>query len=208
MAVEPPVKRVIAFIDGQNLYHAARENFGYGYPNYDVSALARAVCAREAGWQLVETRFCTGVPEAKENVKWNAYWGRKLLTMSRQGVVTFTRPLRYRNKTVSLPGGGSYGYRAAEEKGIDVRIAIDVIRLAHHKRYDVGLIFSQDQDLSEAAKEIREIAKEQDRWIKVASAYPDEPNAQSNHRGINGTDWKQIDRATYDQCLDAHDKGP
>jgi len=26
---EPPEKRAIAFIDGQNLYHAARESFGY-----------------------------------------------------------------------------------------------------------------------------------------------------------------------------------
>ena len=36
---EPPIKRAVAFVDGQNLFHAAREAFGYTYPNYNVSAL-------------------------------------------------------------------------------------------------------------------------------------------------------------------------
>ena len=49
---EPPTKRAVAFVDGQNLFHAAREAFGYTYPNYDVSALAGLVCARQ-GWELV-----------------------------------------------------------------------------------------------------------------------------------------------------------
>jgi uncharacterized LabA/DUF88 family protein len=38
-----------------------------------------------------------------------------------------------------------------EEKGIDVRIALDVIAEAHRRAYDVALILSQDQDLSEVA---------------------------------------------------------
>ena len=44
MAVEPPEKRAIAFIDGQNLFHAVRESFGYHYPNYDVQCLAESIC--------------------------------------------------------------------------------------------------------------------------------------------------------------------
>jgi hypothetical protein len=39
MPQEPQRKRVVSFIDGQNLFYAAREAFGYTYPNYDVSAL-------------------------------------------------------------------------------------------------------------------------------------------------------------------------
>jgi len=42
---EPPVKRAIVFVDGQNLFHAAREAFGYAYLNYDVSALAKQIGA-------------------------------------------------------------------------------------------------------------------------------------------------------------------
>ena len=44
MRPEPLVKRTVAFIDGQNLFHSVREAFGYTYPNYDALALARAVC--------------------------------------------------------------------------------------------------------------------------------------------------------------------
>ncbi len=62
MPAEPLVKRAVAFVDGQNLFHSARESFGYYYPNYDVLALAKAVCRKE-GWELVQARFYTGVPD-------------------------------------------------------------------------------------------------------------------------------------------------
>ena len=51
MAPEPSVKRAVAFVDGQNLFFAARQAFGYTYPNYDFPALATAVCNAN-GWQL------------------------------------------------------------------------------------------------------------------------------------------------------------
>ena len=41
------------------------------------------------------------------------------------------------------------------------------------------MIFSQDQDLSEAADEVRLIAREQGRWIKLASAFPFSPTARN-----------------------------
>jgi hypothetical protein len=53
-----------------------------------------------------------------------------------------------------------------------------------------------DQDLFEVAEELRLIARERDRWIKMASAYPFSP-AVRHVRGINKTDWIQIDCATY-----------
>lgn len=206
MRSEPQVKLTVAFIDGQNLFHAVRSAFGYTYPNYDVSALARTVSAAK-GWQLAQVRFYTGVPDAGDDARWNAFWAAKLLHMSRQGVFTFTRALRYRNQVVNLPGGSQHTFLAAEEKGIDVRIALDVIRMAHRNEYDVALIFSQDQDLSEVAGEVRAISQEQGRWIKLASAFPVSPVARSR-RGINSTDWIRIEREQYDQCLDPRDYRP
>ncbi|MDI1252771.1 NYN domain-containing protein [Thermomonas sp.] len=203
MLTEPALKRAVVFIDGQNLYHAARIGFGYTHPNFDVLALSTAVCIQR-GWQLEETRFYTGVPELRDNAFWHRYWSGKMRDMRHKKIVVFSRPLRYRNQTVKLPDGSSHTVRAGEEKGIDVRIAIDIIRLAHHGRYDVAIVFSQDQDLSEAADEVRHIAQEQQRWIKVASAYPQSPTSH-NRRGINGTDWIPIDRATYDAALDPKD---
>lgn len=94
-----------------------------------------------------------------------------------------------------------------EEKGIDVRIALDVIRMAHWREFDVALVFSQDQDLSEVAAEVRLISREQTRWIKIASAFPLSPTTR-NRRGINNTDWVPIDRNLYDSCLDLRDYRP
>ena len=91
-----------------------------------------------------------------------------------------------------------------QEKGIDVRIALDIIRATLQNACDVCLVFSQDQDLSEVADEVRIIAREQGRWIKMASAFPVSPTAK-NTRGINGTDWIKIDRKTYDACIDPND---
>ncbi|MDE2142455.1 MAG: NYN domain-containing protein [Elusimicrobia bacterium] len=200
MLAEPAVKRVFAFIDGQNLFYAAKDAYGYNSPNYNPKALAEKICI-DRGWTLVKTKFYTGVPDPADNKRLNEFWVAKLLKMSRQGVETYSRALKYRNKSVKLPDGKAYSFLSASEKGIDIRIALDVIRSAILKEYDVALIFSQDQDFTEVADEVRLIAVEQDRWIKVASAYPSSPTNR-NTRGINKTEWIKIDRATYDACLD------
>jgi uncharacterized LabA/DUF88 family protein len=206
MPPEPSTKRAVTFVDGQNLFHAAREAFGHTYPNYDVPALARRIC-QGAGWDLAQVRFYTGIPDRADDPFWNQFWANKLLALSRQSAYVFSRPLRYRNRRVRLPDGTEHTYLAGEEKGIDVRIALDVIRMAHRKEYDVALILSQDQDLSEVATEIREIAREQGRWIKVACAFPFSPTTR-NRRGIDRTDWIRIERGAYDACLDRHDYRP
>ena len=82
-----------------------------------------------------------------------------------------------------------------------------VIRTARQNDLDVAIIFSQDQDFSEVADEIRALAQEQGRWMKIASAFPTSPTS-GNKRGINGTDWIKIDRATYDACIDPRDYRP
>jgi hypothetical protein len=97
--------------------------------------------------------------------------------------------------------------RKGHEKGIDIRIALDVVRLALEGAYDVAVIFSQDQDLSEVASEIRQIARREARWIKLASAFPSSPTYK-NRRGINGTDWIVIERSLYDGCIDGRDYRP
>ncbi|MBU4306855.1 MAG: hypothetical protein L6428_05305 [Candidatus Aminicenantes bacterium] len=60
---------------------------------------------------------------------------------------------------------------------------------------------------AEVADEVRKIAQSQDRWLKIASAFPSSPTSR-NTRGINKTDWIKIDRALYDSCLDPLDYRP
>ena len=152
-------------------------------------------------------RFYTGVPDKNDDLFWHAFWEAKLQTMRWQKVQVYSRPLRYRNRLVKLPDGTEHSFLAGEEKGVDVRIALDIIRMAHRKEWDVALVFSQDQDLSEVASEIRTIAQEQGRWIKMACAFPLSPTTR-NRRGIDQTDWIIIDRTTYDACIDRRNYRP
>ncbi|WAC59411.1 NYN domain-containing protein [Brevundimonas sp. SL130] len=202
----PQAIRAVAFFDGQNLFHSAKAAFGYPFPNFDPVALAKAICAAQ-GWQVEGVRFYTGVPDAADNPFWHHFWTAKGAQMGREGAYICTRPLRYRNKQVKLPDGSIHTFLDGDEKGIDVRIALDVIQMAHRDEYDVALLFCRDQDLAEVASEIRLLASQQDRWIKVASAYPFSP-ATKGWRGINKTDWIKIDRAMYDACIDKRDYRP
>ena len=201
--IEPTHKRAAVFVDGQNLFHSVKDAFGYPYPNFEILLLAQAVCNTQ-GWDVVECRFYTGIPNSEDNPFWNSFWVKKTAQMGRAGVRVFTRPMRYRNKTVRLPDGNSHTFLTGEEKVIDVRIALDILTGAMNGTYDVALVFSQDQDLSEAATEIRTIAQQQSRWIKIACAFPWSPAAH-NKRGINSADWLKIDRVTYDKCIDPRD---
>jgi uncharacterized LabA/DUF88 family protein len=199
---EPTTKRAIAFIDGQNLYHHARAAFNCTHPNYDVMALAKAICEKQ-GWYLKRVNFYTGVPEPADDAYWHNFWSKKLLSITRGGSKVFTRRLRYREKTVTIDGT-RHTITVGEEKGIDVRIALDAVSATISNDLDVALIFSQDQDMSEVVDEIKKISRLQKRWIKVACPFPMSPSA-SNRRGINGAEWLPFDDAVYNSCLDPRD---
>ena len=201
--IEPQTKRAIAFIDGQNLFNAAKEAFGYPYPNYDPHSLANTIC-KQKGWALSAIRFYTGIPDSTIDPKRHHFWATKLAVMGTRGIRTFTRSIRYENALITLPNGTITTKPVGREKGIDVRIALDIVRFALENRYDVAVVFSQDQDLSEAVDDIKLIAQREQRWLKVACAYPISPTSK-NTRGINGTDWIKIERQTYDACLDTND---
>lgn len=206
MPAEPTFKRAIAYFDGQNLFYAAKYAFGYAWPNYAPKLLAENVCQSQ-GWRLQNIRFYTGIPSPQDDPFWNHFWTAKLAQMGREGIWTFSRHLKYRNQTVPLPSGGATTVLVGSEKGIDVRLALDVVAAARDNTYDVALIFSQDQDLSEVADEVRSISRQQNRWIKLACAFPISPT-YNNTRGVNKTEWVRIDRITYDACLDTRDYRP
>jgi uncharacterized LabA/DUF88 family protein len=197
----------MAFIDGQNLYHHARAAFNCTHPNYDVQKLARAVCAAEPNWYVRQVYFYTGVHSPTGDPLWHHFWTHKLRAMKNAGVHVFKRDIRYRKRTHKLADGTELTFDVAEEKGIDVRIAIDVIRATLAGTLDVALLFTQDQDLSEVADEVRKIAELQGRTIQVCSAYPMSPTA-SNRRGVNSTHWMPFDQALYDSCIDPRDYRP
>jgi uncharacterized LabA/DUF88 family protein len=225
--VPPPPKRAVAFVDGQNLFHSALEAFGYDYPNYHPLALSDHICSKRS-WRCQQMRFYTGVPKRTDNLFWHNFWAAKKRFLARdKRVWVFTRDTHYRKKRISfdedagrlfqngfpipsgtqllLPNGktvpGEFQVRTGEEKGIDVRIALDMVRLTYQNEFDVGLVFSQDQDLSEAVTEARKLARDQERSIEFFSAFPRSKHT-TNAAPIRGTTAIEIDREVYDACRD------
>ena len=157
--------------------------------------------AKRSGWEMHGAYFYTGLPSYQESPRWHDFWIGKLARMRESGVHVVSRPLVYRTQLTTLPDGTTARVRVGQEKGIDVRIALDVVRLAREDAYDVAVLFSQDQDLCEVAQEIRAIARMQGRWIKIASAYPVGSGTRFS-RGIDRTDWLPITREEYERCLE------
>ena len=195
--------RAVAFFDGQNLFAAARDAFGFTTASYGVPRFAQAIALLH-GWDLIETRFYTGLPNRRENPRLHRHWTLRLRRMRAENVAVTARPLRRRRRRARLDDGAAVEFTVLEEKGIDVRIALDVVRVLLAVACDVVLLFSQDQDFAERADEVRTIAREQQRWIKIASAYP-VGRGTKNPRGVARTDWIPIDRTTYEACLETRE---
>jgi uncharacterized LabA/DUF88 family protein len=188
-------RRAIVLIDGQNLFHAARREFGYTAPNFDAQKIARVVCDRTNSL-LHQTRFYSGVPAAHVDPWWHAFWANKCCQMERSGITTVTRPLRVHNED---------GHAVFAEKGIDLRIGLDMVRAAQEGEADMLILVSGDQDFVEAVREARQVARQAGRKLAVASAYP---AASGARHGVYQTDWLPISAAEYALCLDPRDYRP
>lgn len=206
MAATAKPIHAMAFIDGQNLFQHAKEAFGHYHPNYDPIKLHAHVCAAN-GWTPNLVRFYSGIPTVANDPRWAGWWSNRVIALKRAGVHVTTRPLRYRTEYAFDENGAEKIITVPHEKGIDVRLALDIVSCAITKQFDVAVIYSQDQDLSEVVTDIKKIAQAAGRDITLACAFPSGPNASSK-RGINGTNWILISQAEYGQCLDPRDYRP
>lgn len=193
-------QRVIVFFDGQNLYHAAKDAWGpdpptgpspYAWPSYDVEKLAKILVERVPGRVLAQTRFYTGVPDPYQGPKekfWHGFWTNKLRVLASRGIYVYKGRVN--------PGG--------QEKGVDVSLAIDLVRLTYEQAYQVAIVVSQDWDFGPAVRLAKQVAQGQGRMLVFESAFPLGPGGRSR-RGIPGTVWVPIDKEAYDACYDPTD---
>jgi len=202
MIQRPSPCRVHAFIDGQNLFHAVRRAFGYTYPNYDPLRLAQAVGALLSDRQLVQVHFYTGVPSQHRSPRWSEFWSAKVRAMKVAGINVVTRPLLYSPGEVVKPDGSVETVMVAREKGIDLRLALDLVRLARRGEFDAALIFSQDGDLAEAVDEIKLLRAELGRWLVVDCAFPIPAIPPQRRLVIGGANPVPFAKSLYDTCID------
>ncbi len=189
--------RTLVLIDGQNLYHLAKNAWSsasdplYSWPSYDVEKLALALVAMNPERILTEIRFYTGVQKRDIGPFWHGFWSNKLRYLKSQGIQVYRGRIN----------------NAGKEKGVDVRLALDLIRATYQQQYDVAIVVSQDNDFAPAVELAKDIAKQQRRWITLESAFP-VGSGSSSRAGIPGTTAIHIDKLTYDACHDPLDYRP
>jgi hypothetical protein len=143
-------QRVVLFVDAQNLYRGARRAFflptdPYFHGQVNPRALGELLCKRgPVGGPprlLSQVRIYTGSPDPRREPKTAGAHGKQRHAWLSLGCIVVARTLRY---------PAVWPKERAEEKGIDVALAVDYIALALDGAYDVGIIASTDTDLKPA----------------------------------------------------------
>lgn len=142
--------RVVLFIDAQNVYRGARDCFFAGRPQHhfdgqvDPVSVGELICSRGpagSSRELHEVRIYTGRPSSDRQPRAYAAHMRQCAAWSHAGALVIPRTLRYPRR---------WPEERAQEKGIDVQLAIDFAAGATDSTYDIGVIFSTDTDLRPA----------------------------------------------------------
>ena len=146
MTMTLPTKLTV-FIDAQNTYRSARESFFQSQGpsvngQFDPMKLGKVIESRGgpngAPCSLQEVRVYTGRPDSNKEPKTHAAHMKQCKKWETDGVTVVYRYLRY---------PWDWPKQKAQEKGIDVALAIDFVSMAVDGAYDVGVIMSTDTDL-------------------------------------------------------------
>lgn len=166
--------RVVAFIDYQNVYSRARGLFHDPFKESSAGQvnplkLADLITLKGlADRELQEVRVYRGQPDSSKEPKTYGANRRQCNAWRLLPKVTvITRPLRYPAR---------WPEARAEEKGIDVALAIDFVKMAVRREYDVGIIMSTDTDLKPALEAVIELGGDPYPRCEVAAWSHEEQN--------------------------------
>lgn len=148
--------RVIVFVDWENVYRSARRMFHAPHDVFmdgqvDPVLLGMHLASRQPDRVLTQVRVYRGLPDStKQPAAYGANERQAAVWKASPLVEVIRRPLQYPYgwPDASLPG------EKPREKGIDVALAIDFVRLAIEDRYDVGVLVSGDTDLKPALEAV------------------------------------------------------
>lgn len=150
----PLPTRVVVFLDYQNAHGWARQLYcPYGTPLHrcliNPIRLAELIVERRANpGVLTGIRVYRGRTDPERAPEATAASDAQTSAwLQDRRLVAIRRQLNYRRWPDERP----------REKGIDVRLAVDFVRLAMEKRYDVGVLMSSDSDLAPAIETVYEL---------------------------------------------------
>lgn len=143
------MERVAIFIDGSNFYHGLRNVVGRTDINFQN--LGYLLCAKR---ELVRIYYYNA-PVNKED--------DEEMYRNQQRFFEWLRNTPY--VTLKLGRLAKHGTTFVE-KGVDIALAVDMIRLARNNVYDTAILISEDGDFVPAVEEVQEHGKH------VENAFP------------------------------------
>lgn len=154
---------VVVLIDYENMRFTPKHAFGTDKVDFSPLLFSELIVARrKTPSALLQTRVYRGLPDPNFDGARNSRDMSRINTWTADHrVVVITRPLQYvwRN-----------GARARFEKGIDVSLAIDLLRHAHSDTDADVVVASRDSDLNPALEAFVE-ADRMRRRIEVVSSH-------------------------------------
>jgi len=135
-------ERVVIFIDGSNLYHCFGEEFGTA--NIDWCEFGNVLCK---GRKLIRIYYYNATVRREDGEK-----------RYRDQQRFFDRLQMIDYLTIRLGRLVKRGHTVTE-KGVDVKLAVDMLRLAHNDAYDTAILVSGDGDFADALEAIQDLGK-------------------------------------------------
>ncbi|ACL62539.1 NYN domain-containing protein [Methylobacterium nodulans] len=143
------MRRVIAYVDGFNLYHAIDDLQKPHLKWLDLWQLAQSICG--TGETLIEVNFFTAYPTWKPGpMKRHQVYVKALRHAGVNCVIGHFKTKQRECKRCGAQGD------VHEEKETDVAIAVQITTDAFLDGYDRALIISADSDLAPALRTVRQ----------------------------------------------------
>lgn len=141
-----PTERIAILVDGSNMYHYLRELKVTGLADFDYKAFAQFL-ARDR--TIVSSTYYVGKVRSKGDTKSEELRSgqqRLIAGLQRAGwCVEFGHIMETKG--------------VFQEKGVDVHMAVDLLKGAYDNRYDMAVLVSSDTDLIPAVHGVRQKGK-------------------------------------------------
>jgi len=148
------MKKAFIFIDGGNFYFKLKELLSKSNKKYSLLKFNfRMFCE----WlsnpnKIIEIHYYLGAVKRKINDEKS----EKMYANQQR----LFRKLQNQNIIISLGQLIKHPDKTYHEKGVDVRLAVEMIRFARQNKYEIAYILSSDTDLVPAIEEVQSIGKE------------------------------------------------
>lgn len=169
--------KTIVYIDGFNLYYGALKDTPYKW--LDILSLCKNLLPKN---EIIQIKYFTAIVSARPNdpdqPNRQLLFLRALRTLPNVEIIYghFLNKVARMRLARPIPGAGKYvDVIRTEEKGSDVNIAVHLVNDGHNRRYEVAVLLSNDSDLVEAIKIVRNELKVP---VGILNPIPDTPSQE------------------------------